>query len=43
VVYMATFFPAGVAGDFRYALWAVVAGLAGAVALMARDAKPSTA
>jgi hypothetical protein len=43
VIYMATFFPAGVAGDFRYALWAVLAGLAGAVALMVRDAKPSIA
>ena len=43
VVYMATFFPAGVAGDFRYALWAVLAGLAGAVALMVRDGKASTA
>jgi hypothetical protein len=30
VVYMATFLPVGVAGDFRYALWAVLAGLAGA-------------
>jgi hypothetical protein len=39
VVYMATFLPVGVAGDFRYALWAVLAGLAGAVVLMARDAK----
>lgn len=29
-IYMATFFPAGVAGDFRYALWAVLAALAGA-------------
>jgi hypothetical protein len=41
VVYMATFFPAGVAGDFRYALWAVLAALAAAAALLARDAKPS--
>jgi hypothetical protein len=30
VIYMATFLPAGVAGDFRYALWAVLAALAGA-------------
>jgi len=43
VVYMATFFPAGVAGDFRYALWAVLAGLAGGVALLVHDAKPSIA
>jgi hypothetical protein len=40
VVYMATFFPVGVAGDFRYALWAVLAGLAGVVVLAAREAKP---
>jgi len=33
VVYMATFFFVGVAADFRYALWAVFAGLAGAVAV----------
>jgi len=33
VIYMATFFFVGVAADFRYALWAVFAGLAGAVAL----------
>jgi hypothetical protein len=31
VVYMMTFFAIGVATDFRYALWAVLAGLAGAV------------
>ena len=37
VVYIATFFPVGVAGDFRYALWVVLAGLAGAVVLAARD------
>ena len=43
VIYMATFFPAGVAGDFRYALWAVLAGLAGAMALAARDTKPLAA
>ncbi len=43
VAYMATFFPAGVAGDFRYSLWAVLAGLAGAVVLAARDARPAAA
>jgi hypothetical protein len=43
VVYMATFFPAAVAGDFRYALWAVLAGLGGAVVLATRDAKPAPA
>jgi hypothetical protein len=43
VVYMATFFPAAVAGDFRYALWAVLAGFGGAVVLAVREAKPSPA
>jgi hypothetical protein len=33
VVYMATFFAVGVASDFRYALWAVLAGLAGATVI----------
>jgi hypothetical protein len=37
VVYMATFIPVGVAGDFRYALWAVLAGLAGVVVIAVRD------
>jgi len=37
VVYMATFFPAAVAGDFRYALWAVLAGLAGAAVIAVRE------
>jgi hypothetical protein len=37
VVYMATFLPVGVAGDFRYALWAVLAGLAGAAVIASRD------
>jgi hypothetical protein len=36
VVYLATFFTVGVATDFRYAYWAVLAGLCGAVALAAR-------
>ena len=43
VVYMLTFIPVGVAGDFRYALWAVVAGLAGLVAVAVREAGPSAA
>jgi|HubBroStandDraft_6_1064221.scaffolds.fasta_scaffold28986_3 hypothetical protein len=43
LVYMATFFPVGVAGDLRYALWAVLAGLTGAVVLAVRDARPSAA
>ena len=34
---MATFIPVGVAGDFRYALWAVLAGLAGLVVIAVRD------
>ena len=33
VVYMMTFLTVGVANDFRYAYWAVLAGLAGAVAM----------
>jgi hypothetical protein len=37
VIYMATFFPAGVASDFRYALWAVLAGLAGFVVFAGRS------
>jgi len=35
VVYLLTFFAVGVATDFRYAYWAVLAGLAGAVAVAA--------
>jgi hypothetical protein len=41
VVYLATFFPTGVAADFRYALWAVMAGLAGTVMMAVREAGPS--
>jgi hypothetical protein len=41
VVYIATFFPAGVSSDFRYALWAVLAGLASAAALAVREATPA--
>jgi len=37
VVYMLTFIPVGVAGDFRYALPAVLAGLAGLVMLAVPD------
>lgn len=33
VVYMMTFFAVGIASDFRYAYWAVLAGLAGAGAV----------
>jgi hypothetical protein len=35
VVYMLTFFAVGVAADFRYAYWAVLAGLTGAVVVAA--------
>jgi hypothetical protein len=35
VVYLLTFFAVGVATDFRYAYWAVLAGLTGAVAVAA--------
>lgn len=43
VVYMATFVPVGVAGDFRYALPAVLAGLAGLVVIGVREPGPSAA
>jgi hypothetical protein len=33
VVYVMTFFAVGVASDFRYVLWAVLAGLAGTIAV----------
>jgi len=36
VIYMMTFLAIGVATDFRYALWAVLAGLAGIVAVAQR-------
>jgi hypothetical protein len=34
VIYMMSFFAVGVAADFRYAYWAVLAGLTGAVAVV---------
>jgi hypothetical protein len=41
-VYVLTYFAAGVASDFRYAYWAVLASLTGAVVLAAgRTARPS--
>jgi hypothetical protein len=40
---MLTFIAVGVAGDFRYALWAVLAGLAGVVVIAVREAGPSAA
>jgi hypothetical protein len=36
IIYMMTFFAVGVATDFRYAYWAVLAGMSGAVTLAAR-------
>ncbi len=41
VVYMATFIPVGVAGDFRYALPAVLAGIAGLLMVVVRDRAPA--
>ncbi len=38
VIYMMSFFAVGVAADFRYAYWAVLAGLTGAVAVSLRPA-----
>jgi hypothetical protein len=43
VVYVMTFFAVGVAADFRYAYWCVLATLAGAVAVLASKASGSTA
>ena len=37
VIYTLTFFPFGVASDFRYALWAVMAGLVSVVLIFCRD------
>ncbi len=36
VAYVMTFFAVGVAADFRYAYWALLAGLSGAVAVVSR-------
>jgi hypothetical protein len=36
VIYVLSYYPVGVASDFRYAYWAVVAGLVGAVVLASR-------
>ena len=38
IVYIMTFLTVGVATDFRYAYWGVLAGLNGAVAIAARRA-----
>jgi peptidoglycan/LPS O-acetylase OafA/YrhL len=40
VVYLASFLAVGVASDFRYAYWAVLAGLAGAVIMPWRAPRP---
>jgi hypothetical protein len=40
IVYMMTFFAVGVATDFRYAYWAVLAGLTGAIAVAQRRDEP---
>jgi len=37
ILYIMTFFAVGVAPDFRYALWAVLAGMAGMIVLAQRD------
>jgi hypothetical protein len=37
VIYVLSYYPVGVASDFRYAYWAVVAGLVGAVVVSARS------
>jgi hypothetical protein len=37
MIYVLSYYPVGVASDFRYAYWAVVAGLLGAVVLSARS------
>jgi hypothetical protein len=36
-VYVLTFYGAGVASDFRYGYWAVLAAMAGGVVLLAGD------
>jgi hypothetical protein len=40
--YVLTFFAAGVASDFRYAYWAVLAGIAGGVVVMLRRPESQT-
>ncbi len=39
IVYLMTFFAVGVATDFRYAYWAVLAGLTGAIAVTSQRAR----
>ncbi len=42
IVYVLTFFAVGVASDFRYAYWAVLAGIAGGVAVALERKTPIT-
>jgi hypothetical protein len=42
IVYVGTFFAVGVASDFRYAYWCVLATLAGAVAAAAAWRQPAS-
>jgi hypothetical protein len=42
-VYVSSFLAVGVASDFRYAYWAVLAGIAGGVVAAARGPEPETA
>jgi hypothetical protein len=37
VIYMLSYYPVGVASDFRYAYWSVVAGLVGTVVVSVRS------
>ena len=39
-VYVLTFLAVGVASDFRYGYWAVLAGIAGSVVVMLAPPKP---
>jgi hypothetical protein len=41
-VYVLSFFPVGVASDFRYAHWAVLAGIVGSVVLAAAAPRPQS-
>ena len=40
VIYLLSYYPVGVASDFRYAYWAVVAGLVGAVVVASAPSRP---
>ncbi len=43
VIYMLSYYAVGVASDFRYAYWAVVAGLVGGVVVASGGGKASWA